>query len=347
MTEALLSVLTWPILERIPIFPESVPYVGGLAISPHGIGTAVGFLVGAMMLFRRAELRGLSHRYVPDIRIALQDLLFRGAVGAIIGARFFYVLAHLDRYLQDPLSMLYVWEGGLTFLGGVAGAMIAALPLGYSRGYRITQILDSAAPGLAVGIFIGRIGDLVIGDHLGDPAPGFPLAWRCDGNLWDSTTNTFAWPPLPPDAGPAFAGQTQGCFEVAVHQTALYDFIQAGLLLAVILYLERRPRWDGFFISVWLYWYGSARFVMDFLREDRRFFGLTGSQYTGLAVIVLLTAFLAWRKPWRDRPWAWDPPRFDHPWLTPPEDASAEDGSGDGAEPPDQERSSPSERSSP
>lgn len=341
---SVLAILTWPILERIPIVPESVPYLGGLAISPHGVGTAVGFLTGAVMMLRRVELRGISHEYVPDVRVAVQDLLVRAAIGAIVGARLFFVLTHIDQYAGDPLSILYVWEGGLTFLGGVAGAMMAALPEGYRRGYRPTQLLDSAAPGLAVGIFIGRIGDLVIGDHLGDPAPGFPLAWRCGGNLWREANNTIAWPPIPPEAGPPLAGHTQGCFDVAVHQTALYDFIQAGLLLAVLLYLERRPRWDGFFISVWLYWYGAARFLMDFLREDRRFFGLTGSQYTGLAMVVLLTILLVWRKPWRRRPWSWDPPDFDHPWLEPPEDGAQVSGPG-GPAPGDAAGSRASDRS--
>lgn len=315
-----LAELTWPILERIPLF-------GDAAISPHGIATAAGFLVGAVLLLRRAELRGLAHHHVPDVRAAVQDLVFRAAIGAIVGARLFFVLTHLDIYARDPLRILFVWEGGLTFLGGVAGAILAALPELRRRGYRAMQVLDSAAPGLAIGIFIGRTGDLAIGDHLGDPAPGWPLAWRCTGNYWDAATNSLRLAdPIPPAAGPSLAGRTQGCFDVAVHQTALYDFVQAGLLLAVILLLERRPRWDGFFVAVYVYWYGAARFALDFLREDRRLLGLTGSQYAVLAAMVALSLFLRFKRPWDRRPWAWDPPDFDLPWRRPSTEAAVPDG---------------------
>ncbi|MDP9021789.1 MAG: prolipoprotein diacylglyceryl transferase [Actinomycetota bacterium] len=303
----LVAELTWPILERIPI-------AGDVAVSPHGIGTAAGFLIGAVLLLRRTERRGIADVYVHDIPAAVNDLLVRALIGAVIGARAFYVLTHFDQYARDPIAILRVWEGGLTLLGGLAGAILAALPLVRRRGYRFDLLMDSAAPGLAAGIAIGRLGDLAIGDHLGDPAGGWPLAWRCTGNYWDRATNTLRalGDPVPPRAGPPYAGQTQGCFDVAVHQTALYDLVQAGLLLALLLWLERKPRWNGFFITVFVYWYAAARFVSDFLRQDRRLLGLTGSQYAALAAIGALTVFLRWRRPWQRRPWVWDPPDFPH-----------------------------------
>lgn len=304
-----LASVSWPILERIPI-------VGDLAISPHGLGIAFGFVFGAVLMIRRSRLRGLGHEPVPDLTVAVQELLTRAAIGAIVGSRLFYVLTHIDQYAQDPLAILEVWEGGLTFLGGLAGAIIAAYPVMRRRGYRPAQVLDSSAPGVALGLVFGRLGDLIIGDHIGDPAPGFPLAWRCTGNLWDAATNSFAFSdPIPPEAYSAVgAAPTQGCFDVAMHQTALYDFISAGLLLVLILFLERRPRWDGFFVATYVYWYGSFRFLVDFLREDRRWFGLTPSQYVVLAAMVAVTVFIRWKRPWEAAPWAWDPPDFATPW---------------------------------
>lgn len=322
---ALVGVLQWPIIERIPLF-------GDLAISPHGLGAAAGFLLGARLMLRRAELRGLGHSYVPHVREAVQDLLVRAAIGAIIGSRLFYVLTHLDIYLRDPLRILFIWEGGLTFLGGVAGAILAALPEVRRRDYRLWQLFDSAAPGLAVGIAIGRTGDLAIGDHIGDLAPGFPLAWRCTANFWHETTNSLSFTnPVPPQPYPfgAIEAPTQGCFAAAVHQTALYDFLQAALLVGLLLALERRPRWDGFFAAVYVYWYGTFRVVIDFLRQDRRLFGLTGSQYAALTAIIALTVFLRWTKPWERRPWAWAPPDFDLPWLRPPEETVGARGDGE------------------
>ena len=154
----------------------------------------------------------------------------RVAVGAILGARLFFVLTHLDVYAEDPLRILAVWEGGLTFLGGVAGGVIASLFWLRGRGFRALQVMDSAAPGLAAGLTIGRIGDLVIGDHIGRPTD-FALGWRCTGNYWAEATNSLAFSgPVPYPTG-VTALPTQGCFDVAVHQTALYDFLAAGVVL--------------------------------------------------------------------------------------------------------------------
>lgn len=272
-------------------------------------------------MLRRAELRGVARTYVPDVRETVQDLLFRAAIGAIVGMRMFYVLTHLDQYARDPLAIFKLWEGGMTFLGGVAGALVAALPAARRRGYRVLQLFDSAAPGMAIGLFIGRIGDLLIGDHIGDPGPTFPLAWRCSGNFWHAETNRLSFAdPVPPQPYPFVdaSAPTQGCFDAALHQTALYDFVQAGLLLGLLVYLERRPRWDGFFIAVALYWYGAIRFLTDFLREDRRLLGLTGSQYAFLVTLVAVAVLLVVTRPWRNHPWAWQPPDFDLPWKHPP-----------------------------
>jgi phosphatidylglycerol:prolipoprotein diacylglycerol transferase len=313
-----IATIAFPILERIPLF-------GDAAVSPHGLGIAIGFLVGARLLIGRAQRRGLGHQYVADIPETIQALLLKVAIGAIVGARLFFVLTHLDVYAADPLSILKVWEGGLTFLGGMAGAILFVLPDLFRRGYRPMQVLDSAAPGLAIGLTIGRIGDLVIGDHLGQPTD-FALGWRCTGNYWDRATNSFAY--NAPQAYPTGIAElpTQGCFDVAVHQTAMYDFLAAGIVFLLMLAFERQPRWDGFFVATWVYGYGGLRFLSDFAREDRRVLGLTGSQYAVLAAIAVVTAWLLAKKPWQRTPWAWDL-EFTHPWLRPdgepPPEASA------------------------
>lgn len=306
----MLAAIPWPILERIPL-------VGDLAISPHGIGVAAGFLVGALLMIQRAEKRGMGRRYVEDIPEEVQRLLIRAAIGALIGMRLFFVLTHLDQFADDPLSILAVWEGGLTLGGGIAGAVLVVLPEVVRRDYRMVQLLDSAAPGMAAGIAVGRLGDLAIGDHIGTVAPEWPLAWRCTGNYWLETTNSFGFvPPRPYPVG-AESPPVVGCFDVAVHQTALYDALSGAILFGVLLWLERRPRWDGFFLTVFLGWYGVVRFATDFVREDRRFLALTGTQWTLVAVLVALAAWVAWRRPWRDRPWAWSPPEFELPWMQP------------------------------
>lgn len=307
--------LSWPIISRIPLG-------GDLAVSPHGIGIALGFVLGAWMMIQRARRRGLGHHYVPDISEAVQQLLGRIAVGAVLGARFFYVLTHLDQYASDPLSALAIWEGGLTFLGGVAGGVIVAMPWARRQGWRPVQLLDSAMPGLAAGLVVGRLGDLVIGDHIGAPTD-FVLGWRCTGDYNPSGgANAFGYtPPRSYEAAVQQLGDqpTIGCFDTAVHQTALYDFGAALVVLVLLLLLERRARFDGFFVVATVYAYGVVRFVGDFARQDRRFLELTGSQWALLGAVVAVTIWLVRTRPWEDTPWAWDR-RFEHPWLYPPEE---------------------------
>lgn len=339
----MLSTIRFPILERIPLAPEGFPIIGGAAISPHGIGIAVGFLVGAMLLMKRVEKRGIAFHYVEDIPEAVQTLLIRAAIGAIIGARLFYVLTHLDVYFasfSDFLRIFAVWEGGLTFLGGLTGAILLALPEMIKRGYSPQLLLDSAAPGVAAGLVLGRTGDLVIGDHIGLPAGDFPLGWRCTANYWERAEGWYGR--VAPDTYPldavtsgAIEPPTQGCYDIALHQTAMYDFLSAGTLLLLILWLERRPRFNGFFIAVWVYWYGLFRFLTDFTRQDRTWFGLTGSQWAVLGAALAMTAFLITRKPWENRPWAWNPPAFDAPWTTPPASAPADTAASPSSTPPD------------
>lgn len=307
-----LAALSWPIISRIPLG-------GDLAVSPHGIGVALGFVLGAWMLIRRSQKRGLGHHHVPDISDAVQQLLGRVALGAIVGARLFYVLTHLDQFASDPLQAFAIWEGGLTFLGGVAGGVIVAMPWAIRQGWRPVQVLDSAMPGLAAGLVVGRVGDLMIGDHIGAPTT-FALGWRCTGDvnsvssLWGRTPGSYQ------AAVDALGTQpTVGCYDTVVHQTALYDFGAALFVLLLLLAFERRPRFDGFFVAAWVYGYGLVRFVGDFAREDRRLFGLTGSQYALLAAAVAVTVWLVRTRPWQARPWAWDR-EFEHPWLFPPED---------------------------
>src|SRR5207244_13628816 len=90
-------------------------------------------------------------------------------------------------------------------------------------------------------------------------------------------------PPFPCN-GHGFGPNVPG---MIVHQTALYDLILTVVLLAGLLWLRRRPRFDGFIVEVFGAWYGAQRILEDFLREDKRYLGMTGSQWTSAIVIAL------------------------------------------------------------
>ncbi|MGH3665376.1 MAG: prolipoprotein diacylglyceryl transferase [Egibacteraceae bacterium] len=291
--------LRWPILERIPI-------VGDFSLSPHGIAVAIGFLVGAQVMLGRAERRGVARHHVAGVAEIVQSLVTRAAIGAILGARFFYVVTHLEQF-ASPVEWLLIWQGGLSLLGGITGAVLAGVPYALRRKLSIPLLLDSVAPGLALGIFLGRVGDLVIGEHLGGQTT-FLLGWRCTGAVGDPSA-PYPFPgPMP--------GTVQGCFDATLHQTALYDFLAGGIVFAILLLLERRPRFDGFFMAAFVVVYGAGRFVTDFAREaDKDLVGtLTGSQLSALAAIAACLVWVALVRPDRRRPYAWSPPRFEQPW---------------------------------
>lgn len=253
--------------------------LGPLSISPHGIGIAAGFLLGARLLLPRTRQLGIDD---DDV----YSMLSRAAIGAVVGARLAYVVNHASDF-DSLLDVLKVWEGGISLLGGFFGAIVFTMPAMRKRRLSFWKLMDACAPGMALGVVVGRIGDLVVADHLGKTTDFF-LGYRC--------------PPINVDtASPCVAG-------TIVHQTALYDLLLTIPLLLVLLRLRRTARFDGFLIMVFGAWYGSQRFLEDFLREDVRRFGLTGSQMTALATVTVALAWLAlarrtprWGR-WDERP---------------------------------------------
>ena len=249
-----------PILDLAP---------GPLTVSPHGVGTAAGFLAGARLLMPATRARRIDDAVI-------YRLLTRAIICALIGARLAYVLNHLGDYSDRPLDALRLWEGGASLLGGIVAAIVAALPEMRRQRLDFWSLMDAAAPGLALGIAIGRIGDLVVADHLGKPTD-FALGYRCTGA--DS-------------ASPCVAPIGE-----AVHQPALYDLLSVLVLLGLLLWLRRRSLATGSLFLVFVAWYGSARIVEDFFRIDETHgLGLTASQWFALAAALTALVILVRRR---------------------------------------------------
>ncbi len=294
----LLATIGWPVLDRIHLF-------GDFAVSPHGIGIAIGVLFGAWIWSVEGPKRGVTVDHI-------NTMLFWVLVGAIVGARLFWVIGHWSE-LDEPLDALRVWEGGLTLLGGIAGAVLVNIPNIRRYGYSFFQVLDGAMMGLAFGIAFGRIGDLIIGDHLGKPT-SWLLAWQYDGGtpagfscVADACRTTLQGGKelLLTTTGSTLygsGGEVLGT-GTGVHQTALYDMAFATLLFLLLYGLSRAPRRLGVLTLTFGAWYGATRVIEDFLRVDKRIFGLTGSQWTGLTVSLLsLTVLAIWALRARSRP---------------------------------------------
>lgn len=302
-----LASIGWPVLDRI--------HFGPFAVSPHGLGIAIGFMIGASLLTRIAP-----PRFVPDdgtlspeelverraeVRAEYEKMLFWALIGTIIGARLFYVIAHYSEF-DGITDMLAVWRGGISLLGGIAGAILINLPRMRGLGWGFLRIMDPTVICLALGIGIGRIGDLIIGDHLGKPTSwllawtyhGGTLAppWVCANDVCTATLQNGSIETI--TRGTATLVNTQGTLlaqGVGVHQTALYDMIGALLLFAFLWYLAKKPRRIGVLTLTFGLWYGVMRVVEDSFRIDKRFLGLTGSQWTAATVAVICAAtLLAW-----------------------------------------------------
>jgi phosphatidylglycerol:prolipoprotein diacylglycerol transferase len=262
------------VLALIEFDPIVWLHIGPVRISPHGIGTAVGFLAGVWLFAPVARKHGVDDQL-------LNRIAFRALIGALVGARLAYAINHWGDYSDDPLSVLAVWEGGISLFGGLAGGVLGGVSAIRRQRLPFWALMDAAAPAIALGILIGRIGDVVVGDHLGKPTD-FALGFRCTG------ADT---------ASPCDAPIGQG-----VHMPALYDLVSITVLLGLLLVLRRRQRWDGFIVTVFAAWYGTGRFLEDFFRiDDNVALGLSGSQLTALtlALTAWLWLLLAHRTPRR------------------------------------------------
>lgn len=310
-----LAEIGWRVLDRL----INTGDVG--LVSPHGLGIAIGFLAGAYIFLHEARKRG-----IPDEQA--NAVPFWALIGTLVGTRLGYVLTHLSEF-ENPVEVLYVWRGGISLLGGIMGAIAFCYPVLRGRGVKFLVAMDSASIAIPMGIIIGRIGDLIIGDHLGKPT-SWPLAFAYRGGnlsgyscVGGECTTTLA-------QGQTQIITTQGANLISsdgnviasgagVHQTALYDLGATILLVVLLLYMNQRPRRLGMLTFTFATWYGIGRIVTDFLRVENRFFGLTGSQWTSVVVVLVSVAML---------------------WLTvrkkqPDDEGTAEAGDGVGMELPD------------
>jgi phosphatidylglycerol:prolipoprotein diacylglycerol transferase len=284
---SLLGAIGWPVIDRFHLF-------GDFAVSPHGITIAVGYLFGAWILSHEGPKRGLTVEHI-------NTMVFWSLVGTIIGARLFYVIGHYAEF-DSAADMLALWEGGLTLMGGIAGAVLINIPLFRRYHYGFFQVMDGAVIGLAFGIAFGRIGDLIIGDHFGKPTSwllafqyrgGVPAGFSCVAGTCATTLEGDQVLEISRRGATltSATGEVLGT-GVGVHQTALYDMFFATVLFLILYGLSRSPRRLGILTLTFGAFYGAARVIEDFLRVDKRTFGLTGSQWTGLTVSLLCLAIL-------------------------------------------------------
>jgi phosphatidylglycerol:prolipoprotein diacylglycerol transferase len=254
-----------------PQFDPVALQLGPLAVRWYGLMYLIAF--AAFYALGRLRLSRGPHAAASRLSVPLlDDLLFHGALGVVIGGRLGYVLFYKPaHYLAHPLEIFAVWQGGMAFHGGLLGVIVAVALWSRRRGLPFWPVIDFVAPLVPLGLAAGRLGNFLNGELWGRPTGG-------------------GWGMVFPQAGDA----------VARHPSQLYQFGGEGLLLfALLWWYSSRPRPAGAVAGVFLIGYGLARFLAEFAREPDAFLGLlSGGLSMGqlLSLPMMIAGALLWRR---------------------------------------------------
>jgi phosphatidylglycerol:prolipoprotein diacylglycerol transferase len=258
-----------PCFERIVFtLPE---FLGSLQLHGFGILVASGFLAGAHLAQRKCRRDGLD----PEV---INKLLFWVVAGVFIGGHLGHALMYDPaHYWENPQELLHVWQGLSSFGGFAASALFVGIFLKRSK-VPFWPFADVIAYGLSLGWFLGRMGCTAAHDHPGRVSEFF-----------------LAIPGMCPTTT---ARGGVDCF-VACHDLGFYEALFTLAMLLVFLWLDRKPRFTGFYLGWMITAYAPVRFGMDFLRHpstDVRYYGLTPAQYGCIIMLALGFYVLAIRR---------------------------------------------------
>ena len=254
-----------------PQFDRIAIAIGPIAIHWYGLMYLAGFLA-FLYLGKRRAVSQPWHGMAP---IDLDDLLFYGVLGVVLGGRLGQVIFYEPGYyLQHPAEVLMVWKGGMSFHGGFLGVLVAMALWARKRGKTFFEVTDFIAPLVPLGLMAGRIGNFINAELWGRVAdPSLPWA--------------MVFPQV--DAQPR-------------HPSPLYQAAGEGLLLFILLWLySSRQRVTGQVSGAFLIGYGSLRFLAEFFREpDHGIFGVSYvvsmGQWLSLPMVVVGLVLLRRRR---------------------------------------------------
>ncbi|MDR6869936.1 phosphatidylglycerol:prolipoprotein diacylglycerol transferase [Bosea sp. BE125] len=225
-----------------PVIDPVALSIGPLSVKWYGLAYVAGLLGGWWYSRRLVSADPLwAGRSRPKAE-ELDDMILFVALGVVLGGRLGFVLFYdLQRYLARPQDIIAIWQGGMSFHGGLLGAAVGLWLFAKRRGYPVLAMFDLASAVVPIGLFLGRIANFINAELWGRPAPGLP------------------WGMVFPNAGP-----------LPRHPSQLYEALGEGLLLFALLALVvrlgglKRP---GLVAGIFGMGYGVARIVCEFFRE--------------------------------------------------------------------------------
>ena len=256
--------MTGNFLIEIPFDPNI--RLGPLTLAWHGIFAALGGLAGYWLARRLAPRAGIREADVDQIAMW-------AIVSGLVGARVVYAIDNWASFADRPLHLLMIWTGGMAIWGGILGGIVGGVAVARANGLRVPALADLGGIGLILGQGIGRIGDIINGEH---NALASNLPWA----FLYTNPNTMA---TRDSAGSTFPEHP------AVGYEMLFDFAILGVLLLLL------RRWGGTGRVFWVYafLYSLGRFLVSFLRVDPAQGPLQLAQWLGLAGMALAIVMLA------------------------------------------------------
>jgi phosphatidylglycerol---prolipoprotein diacylglyceryl transferase len=240
-------------MPRMLTHPQIDPValqLGPLAVHWYGLTYLAAFGLFVWLGWRRLHhppFAALS-RSGSWQRRDVEDILFLGVMGVVLGGRVGYCLFYKPAYyLSHPLEIFAVWQGGMSFHGGLLGVVVAMAWFARSRQRPFLQVMDFVAPCVPTGLAAGRVGNFINGElwgRLADPSMPWAMVFRGAGNL-------------------------------PRHPSQVYQFLLEGLLLFVLLWLyARKEHRPGQVAAAFVFGYGVLRFVAEYFREPDAHLGL-------------------------------------------------------------------------